>query len=219
MYTCLHNHYRPKSAYQELKAMDFGYHFTTDDSQHPFRGKGVIPPLFTEFMDTFSTQNINIEVCLNVSVPPIWSLLTTYDSQIKENDNTVADIVWKEIKARNAASRVVVSSRYGPVNQTGILWFTSLPNLLRYCEVLKHFRSISAGQVATGACESESLLLVLLSRLGLTRLYHAFVPPTAQVHQMPLNSAGVRIASERLVQAAHVLGQKVRSPFVLGLWA
>ena len=48
---------------QEVKALDAGYCFTTDEGgTYPFRGQGVRVPTLAEFLSTFPDKRVNFEI-------------------------------------------------------------------------------------------------------------------------------------------------------------
>lgn len=86
--------------YEELKLVDAAHQYTPKGvgkapyvaKDFPYRGLGYRIPLFSEFMDAFNTQYLNIE--------------------IKDNIPLAAELVWKELsrKPETDLSRIIVAS-------------------------------------------------------------------------------------------------------------
>ncbi len=74
----------------EVKALDAGYHFTTDGVTFPYRGQGVQVPTLDELVEAFPNTHIAIE--------------------IKQDDPPIVDAVAEVIDKHDAASRIMVAA-------------------------------------------------------------------------------------------------------------
>lgn len=168
-----------KYTYEQLKLIDSAHQYTPKGigkapyvaTDFPFRGLGHRIPLFSDFMDAFEGNYLNIE--------------------IKDNEPLAADLVWKELrrKPNHDLSRIIVASGH--------------------CDVLRYFRQISNGTVATSACEKEGLAFFVTQKLGIGNFWFWLFPPTAVAYQAPVVSSGVWLNSEDFVKAAHRMNQKL----------
>lgn len=106
--------------------------------------------------------------------------------EIKEEQPNIEQALWRVIEEAEAADRTLVVS-----GKTSII---------------RRFRKISGGQVATGSSIMEILVFYLLSRLGLSRLLR----PSFQALQVPEGYRNIlRLVTPRFVQDAHQLGVRV----------
>jgi len=111
--------------------------------------------------------------------------------EIKDNVPLAAELVWKELqrKHRNDFSKVIVASGH--------------------CDVLRHFRDISQGRVATSACEKEGLAFFVTQKLGIGKFWFWLFPPVAVAYQAPVISSGVWLNFKYFVDMAHSMNQKL----------
>jgi glycerophosphoryl diester phosphodiesterase len=110
--------------------------------------------------------------------------------EIKDNDPLAAQLVWQELQRRpKLLNNVIVASGH--------------------CEVLRSFREISGGVVATSACEKEGLAFFVTHKLGIGKFWFWLFPPTAVAYQAPVVSSGVWLNFKYFVDAAHSMNQKL----------
>jgi glycerophosphoryl diester phosphodiesterase len=109
--------------------------------------------------------------------------------EIKEAQRGIEQAFWQEIKEAGAADRTLVVS--GKMS------------------VIRGFREVSRGQVATGASGREVLAFYLLTRLRLSRLLSLTGGPSYQALQVPEEYGGIQIVTPGFVRAAHELDLRV----------
>ncbi|MFC3151282.1 glycerophosphodiester phosphodiesterase [Litoribrevibacter euphylliae] len=128
----------------ELKTLDAGHEFTIDDgASYPFRNQGLQLLALNELFELFPYERFNVE--------------------IKVNDETLAERVWKLISDYQLQDRVVVASQHS--------------------KAMKHFRNVSYGDVKTSATIAE---LVEASIAWSTGFGWAF-KPKFDVAQLPFS--------------------------------
>jgi glycerophosphoryl diester phosphodiesterase len=77
----------------EVRALDAGWSFTDDGGRtHPWRGRGVAPPLFSELLARFSAMRMNVEA--------------------KSGDPALAEALVACIRKAGAVDRVCVGSQH-----------------------------------------------------------------------------------------------------------
>lgn len=124
-----------------------------------------------------------------IVIPTLASLFETmpdsrYLIELKPQETPAADNLCALIKAHNLADQVVVGSFHS--------------------SVLEHFRGICP-EIPTSLGQSEVVLMVLLSRLGLGHLYSS---PGVSV-QVPVTYGGFNILTPAIVKTAHRLNMRV----------
>lgn len=166
-------------SYEELQLIDSAHQYTP-------RGIGKAPYVVTDFPYRG----------LGYRIPLFSTFMDAFEGQnlnieIKDNEPLAAELVWKELRRKPNAdlSRIIVASGY--------------------CDVLRHFREISGGVVATSACEKEGLAFFVTQKLGIGNFWYWLFPPTAIAYQAPVMSSGVWLNSELFVDAAHAMNQKL----------
>ena len=133
---------------------------------------------------------------LGYRIPLFSTFMDAFEGQflnieIKDNEPLAAELVWKELrrKPNEDLSRMIVASGH--------------------CDVLRHFRDISGGSVATSACEKEGLAFFVTQKLGIGNFWYWLFPPTAIAYQAPVMSSGVWLNNEAFIKAAHSMNQKL----------
>jgi glycerophosphoryl diester phosphodiesterase len=124
-----------------------------------------------------------------IVIPTLASLFETmpdsrYLIELKPEETPAADALCALIKTHNLADQVIVGSFHS--------------------SVLVHFRGICP-EVPTSLGQSEVVLMVLLSRLGLGHLYSS---PGVSV-QVPVTYGGFNILTPAIVKTAHQLNMRV----------
>ncbi|MFH1741288.1 MAG: glycerophosphodiester phosphodiesterase [bacterium] len=80
-----------ETSFEDLRALDAGYHFTPDHGQtYPYRGQGIRIPAFREVLERFPDTRVNVE--------------------LKTPDFALAEAVWEIIQNTGAQERIVVAS-------------------------------------------------------------------------------------------------------------
>lgn len=105
--------------------------------------------------------------------------------EMKPRDERIARVLWARIERLGAHDRVLVASGHAPV--------------------VRAFRRLSGGRVATSAGASEILAFWLATRAGVERALR----PEYDALQVPISRHGLRVVDERFVRAAHARGLHV----------
>jgi glycerophosphoryl diester phosphodiesterase len=106
--------------------------------------------------------------------------------EIKEDQPHIERALWQVIEQAEAADRTLVVS-----GKTSII---------------RRFREVSGGRVATGSSAMEVVVFDLLRRLRLSRLLR----PTYRALQVPVGYGNIlRLVTPRFVRSAHQLGVRV----------
>lgn len=88
--------------FDELRGLDAGYNFTTDDGEtFPFRGSGLLVPSFEEVLDAFPKQFFVIEIKQTEPsiVTDVVDLIAARDMMGQVILASVSDVVVAEIRA------------------------------------------------------------------------------------------------------------------------
>lgn len=94
----------------QLKALDAGYHFTTDDGlTFPYRGQGVEVATLNELLETFPTMHVAIEI-KQYTPPIIDELLAVLDQHDAQERVMVASFSDATLAAFRAARPQIVTS-------------------------------------------------------------------------------------------------------------
>jgi glycerophosphoryl diester phosphodiesterase len=164
--------------YEELQLIDSAYQYTP-------KGPGKSPYLNSDF--PFRGKGYRI--------PLFSTFMDAFEDnykniEIKDNVPLAAELVWKEVQRKhsNDLSKVIVASGH--------------------CDVLRHFRDISGGRVATSACEKEGLAFFVTHKIGIGNFWFWLFPPVAVAYQAPVVSSGVWLNFKYFIDAAHSLNQK-----------
>lgn len=148
----------------ELKSLDAGYQWSKDE-EYPLRGQGITIPTLEEALDAFPNTTFNID--------------------IKPNDEGVAADFCNLLKRRGDEQRVIVGSFHG--------------------NVVKTFRR-RCPEVRTAASFGETLRFYLYTKVGLDRIFG----PNAHAFQVPRTRwFGLHLVTPEFVRAAHQRGIKV----------
>jgi glycerophosphoryl diester phosphodiesterase len=150
----------------EIKQLDAGYRFTTDNGQtFPYRGKGLTVPTLEELFQAFPEKRFGIE--------------------IKSGDPAVM--------ARAFCSLI---RKYGMEKSVLVSSFSQ--------ELMSPFRR-ECPEVATSATQEEVTTFYIFFRLG---LIDTLTPNYASL-QVPEESSGIYLLTQRFVNAAHRRGLTV----------
>jgi len=109
--------------------------------------------------------------------------------EIKEDQPDIELELWQVIKDAEAADRTLVVSEK--------------------TSIIRRFREISGGRVATGSSGREIVAFYLFHRLHLSRLLSLVGEPSYQALQVPEEYGGVQIVTPEFVRAAHRLNLRV----------
>jgi glycerophosphoryl diester phosphodiesterase len=125
-----------------------------------------------------------------IEVPTLGEVLSKFPDtpvniDIKEEQEGVEKAVWRVIRKNDAEDRVLVGSFHGPV--------------------VKRFRDVSEGKVATAATKREARTFYALSRIHMEGL----INPPYEALQVPPSYGDTVVVTPRLVQAAHNRGVRV----------
>lgn len=108
--------------FAEIRALDAGFWFTTDSGQtRPWQGKGVRIPTIAEVLDSFPSDNFNIEI--KDSVPEAAELLAEIINEKRMQDKMLVASVHQEVmnRFREIAPRVPTSGTENEIRPM-VLW-------------------------------------------------------------------------------------------------
>jgi glycerophosphoryl diester phosphodiesterase len=110
-----------------------------------------------------------------------------YNVEIKQSDPPMVKSFWQLIERRGLHDRLLVAAARD--------------------RLVREFRSVSAGSVATSAGTSEGRLFWAASRVGLAH----FVPVPYDALQVPPRAGPLTVIDRRLIRAAHARGLHVHA--------
>jgi glycerophosphoryl diester phosphodiesterase len=110
-----------------------------------------------------------------------------YNVEIKQSDPPMVSLLWRLIERRRLHDRLLVAASKDAL--------------------VREFRRVSRGAVATSAGTNEARLFWAASRVGLTRL----VPTPYDALQVPTGAGPMTVIDRRFVAAAHAAGLHVHA--------
>jgi glycerophosphoryl diester phosphodiesterase len=127
-----------------------------------------------------------------LTVPTFDELLALYGSarfnvEIKQSNPPMVDRLWRLIESRGLHDRLLVAASRD--------------------QLVREFRRVSSGSVATSAGTNESRLFWAASRIGLTR----WVSTPYDALQVPVSSGPLTVIDRRFVRAARACGVQVHA--------
>jgi glycerophosphoryl diester phosphodiesterase len=125
-----------------------------------------------------------------LTVPSFEELLelapaARFNVEIKQSDPPMVEALWRLIEQKKLHDRLLVAAAHDAL--------------------VREFRHVSSGTVATSAGASETRLFWAASRAGLTRL----VPAPYDALQVPPHAGSLTVVDARFVRAAHARGLHV----------
>ncbi len=105
-----------------------------------------------------------------------------FNVEIKQRDPSMTQALWRFISERDLHDRILVNAEQDPI--------------------IKEFRRVSGGRVATGASRREATLFWVSVQARLSR----FVPTSFDALQVPVFSGRLHVVDEKFVLAAHRRG-------------
>jgi glycerophosphoryl diester phosphodiesterase len=110
-----------------------------------------------------------------------------FNVEIKQSDPPMVDRLWRSIESRGLHDRLLVAASRD--------------------QLVREFRAVSSGTVATSAGANESRLFWAASRIGLTRR----VSTPYDALQVPVSSGRLTVIDRYFVNAAHACGVQVHA--------